>query len=262
MKTRPMIFALVAMLVAPDAAAEAPARVMIVGTYHMANPGRDLHNVEAVDVLADERQAELERIATALAAFRPTLVAVEWPADVTDERYARYREGTLEPSRNEVVQLGFRLARKVGLEEVHGVDSGGDFPFGAVQQWAKTNGRGDELAEWNATVKAHVETLNRLQQEKTIAETLRYMNTPESVAWGQGTYMELLRLGAGEEQPGAALLESWAGRNYRICAKLLQELERGDRAIVLYGAGHSHYLRRCAIDTPGVELVEPNEYLP
>ena len=35
-----------------------PIEVMVLGTYHMGNPGRDLVNVRADDVTAPKRQAE------------------------------------------------------------------------------------------------------------------------------------------------------------------------------------------------------------
>ncbi|MFW5926962.1 MAG: hypothetical protein ACOCSR_02830, partial [Wenzhouxiangella sp.] len=33
--------------------------VMVLGTYHLANPGLDLHNVEVDDVTDDARQRQL-----------------------------------------------------------------------------------------------------------------------------------------------------------------------------------------------------------
>lgn len=243
------------------AAADEPATVMVVGTYHMANPGRDFHNVEAVDVLAPEKQAELERIVEALAKFEPTLVAVEWPEEIVNERYAKYLRGELEPARNEVVQLGFRLAKRVGLDRVHGIDADGNFPYGPVQAWAEKHGRAGELAAMSDAIGKYVAKVTELQRE-SIAKALRYMNAPETVARDQGFYMSFLTYGKGKEQPGADLLEAWAGRNYRICAQLLQSIRPGDRAIVIYGAGHAYYLQRCARDAPNVRLVEANDYLP
>lgn len=240
---------------------EAPVQVMVLGTFHMANPGQDIHNVQAVDVLTPERQAELAQISDALTAFRPTMVAVEWPGDLVNERYAKYLQGTLEPSRNEVVQLGFRLAKQAGLERVHGIDVDGDFPYQALQQWAEANSRASELQAMNAAIAEHVSKVTELQQQG-IAAALRYMNTPEEIAWGQGFYMDFLYFGAGDAQPGAELLRAWAGRNYWLCARLLQSVRPGDRVVVIYGAGHAYYLRRCAIDTPQIELVEANNFLP
>jgi len=36
--------------------------VLVLGTYHMANPGHDLFNTKADDVLAPKRQAEIAEL--------------------------------------------------------------------------------------------------------------------------------------------------------------------------------------------------------
>lgn len=75
-----------------------------------------------------------------LARFRPTKVAVERPSDGSARQWAEYRAGGLTNSRNEVVQLGFRLARLTG-SEVLGIDAAGEFPFGPVAKFAQKNGQ-------------------------------------------------------------------------------------------------------------------------
>ncbi len=50
---------------------------MLLATYHMNNPRRDMHNPDVDDVLSVRRQEELQRMAEALLRFTPTVVAVE-----------------------------------------------------------------------------------------------------------------------------------------------------------------------------------------
>lgn len=256
---------LLALSVATASAAEPPAkpaRVVVVGTYHFANPGRDMANVQADDVTTPTRQAELQAITDALAEFEPDVVAVEWPADVTDERYAQYRDGSLPASRNEVVQLGFRLAKQRGLDRVHGIDVDGAFPFEPVQTWAKAHGREAGLDAALQEVRTMTARITALQATRTIGGVLREMNTPQAIDAGQGFYMDLLRYGDGDDQPGVALNAAWQERNFGICARLLQVLEPGDHAVVFYGQGHVAALQRCLRDTPGIEVVAANDYLP
>src|ERR1700733_10223559 len=78
-----------------------PVTVIVVGTFHMANPGRDMHNVVADDMLSESRQKQIPAVAAGLERFKPTVVAVEWDPGSTTEPYAKYRAGTLNPSRNE-----------------------------------------------------------------------------------------------------------------------------------------------------------------
>ncbi|MGZ8364420.1 MAG: hypothetical protein ACXW3D_10455, partial [Caulobacteraceae bacterium] len=123
-------FGLVACLLAVSfgclgAQAAEPVRVMVVGTMHFSNPGADMHNVKVDDVLAPKRQAEIERVTAALLKFKPTIVATEWPEKIVAERYPKYADGTLAQSRNEMVQLGFRLGKAAGAR-VEGADADGD----------------------------------------------------------------------------------------------------------------------------------------
>ena len=64
----------------------APARiqVMVLGTYHFDNPGQDLHNMKVDSVLTPAKQAELADVASRLAKFNPTKIAVEALSDRPD----------------------------------------------------------------------------------------------------------------------------------------------------------------------------------
>ena len=77
---------------APAAAADPNAiEVMILGTFHMDNPGADLNNAKVDPVTTPKKQAELQLVADALARFKPTAIAVERiaadPATMLDHRY-------------------------------------------------------------------------------------------------------------------------------------------------------------------------------
>jgi hypothetical protein len=242
--------------------AEAPVSVMVVGVFHMSNPGHDLHNVAVDDVLAPERQAEIAKITSALAGFHPTEVMAEWPAERASERYAQYLAGTLEPSRNEVVQLGFRLAKTAGLSRFYGIDADGDFLYPAVQAFAKEHGESALLERLNAESEASVQTMDATLRSKGISATLRYLNDPGRLKNDNGFYRQMLRVGEGAQQPGVDLLTGWYRRNFLICANLIQNSHPGDRIVVFFGAGHAFLLRQCIAETPGFVLVEPNDYLP
>ncbi|MBS0297894.1 MAG: hypothetical protein JSR45_16420 [Proteobacteria bacterium] len=267
MRLPAVISAALACLLAPAAAFAAappakPVEVMIVGDYHMGNPGKDLHNAKIDDVLAPERQAQLVKATDALARFKPTKVAAEWPADIAASRYGEYLAGTLKPSRNEVVQLGFRLAKTSGLKTVYGIDADGDFPFDKVDAWATAHGKHAVLDQAGAEVEGFIKTLESKTRDGTVSQALRFLNDPARIASDNGFYRTTLKLGSGTEQPGAELLTAWYRRNFLICANILQLAEPGDRIVVFYGSGHAFLLRQCVQETPGFKLVEPNAWLP
>jgi hypothetical protein len=244
------------------AGAEEPVSVMIVGGFHMSNPGRDMHNVQADDMLAPKRQREIAAVTDALAEFKPTLVAVEWPSDVTDQRYDAYLKGTLAPSRNEVVQLGFRLARTAGLKSVAGIDVDGEFPYEAVQTYARAHGMDGVLAKTNADIESFVKAQDDKLAHGSVASVLRFLNDPALIRDGNAFYRMTLKVGGGTAQPGADLLTQWYRRNFLICANLVQRAKPGDHVVVFYGSGHSFLLRQCVSEMPGYRLVEANDYLP
>jgi hypothetical protein len=243
------------------AADTAKTHVMLVGTYHFSNPGKDLNNVKAVDVLAADRQREIAALVAALARFAPTQVAVEWPAQLVDERYAKFRAGQLPESRNEVVQLGFRLARERNLSTVLGLDVAGDFPFEAVAAWAREHGRAGEIDALMAGGAKAVAHISALQERTSIGGVLRDLNTRESIELNHSFYPPMLTMGAGDAQPGVKLLAAWYERNLAICARLLQKVKPGDRVVTFYGQGHIYLLQQCLLEQPGVQLVDPLSYL-
>src|SRR5690606_7112626 len=109
-----------------DRAPENRPTLFVLGAPHFANPGRDLINLEVEDVRSERRQTEIEVVVAELARFRPTHVVVEVdPARQAElnDRYQAYLEVQHELSRNEVEQLGFRLAAAAGLEAVFAIDT-------------------------------------------------------------------------------------------------------------------------------------------
>jgi len=262
------IFRSVVLAMALGAASASATEVMVVGTYHMSNPGADLHNLKADDVLVEKRQNELAAVAAGLAKFKPTKVAVEQDTDhgtpAKLAKYHDYLDGKLADSRNEVVQVGYRLAKAMKLQEVYGIDVDGDFPFEAVQKFAADGHPqlAKRLEQLGADVDRMLKELDATLKAGTVSSGLRFLNEPKRIVDGNAFYSALLEYGAGNDQPGAALLTAWESRNNQICARLVQLAAADDRIVVLYGSGHSFLLRRCVQDTPGFKLVEANDYLP
>lgn len=241
-------------------------QVMVLGSYHFANPGLDLYNAEVDDVLSRQRQQEVAAVVDSLAAFRPTVVAVEARADDQPGRalpaYRRVLEPGAELRRNEIEQIGFRLARQLRLPQVVGVDAPGQFPFEAVQAYAARAGRAAELQQALDSIGARTRAFEALARRASVGALLRHLNQPEVIRADHGWILQTLSYGAGADQPGAELVGHWMARNVAICARLAQVVRPGDRVLLLIGAGHSPLLRQCVQDMPGWQLVEPGPYLP
>jgi hypothetical protein len=258
------------LLLAADAAAqspvhetEPPVQVLVLGTYHFDNPGLDVVKGDVADVLAPAKQVEIRQVVDALARFRPTRIAVEArPAQSArlDSLYAAYRAGRHALAATEVQQLGFRLAERLGHSRVYPIDQPGDFPFGAVMEYAQKHDTA--TAGWIQRTMAEIGAEQNRRQQLTIAEILRLENDPALIRQGHAHYLTLGRVGAGDTWVGADLVAGWYARNIRIFAALQQIAEPGDRVLVIFGAGHAAILRELIAGDPGLELIEANDYLP
>ncbi|HEX3809092.1 MAG TPA: DUF5694 domain-containing protein [Rhizomicrobium sp.] len=244
------------------AADPAPIEVMIVGDFHMNNPGRDLHNVQVEDVLTPKRQAEIAAAVSGIAQLKPTMVDVEDDAPGASQKYADYLKGTLPPSHSEIVQLGFRLAKQMNLQTVHGIDVEGEFPYDAVDAYAKAHGESAILDAANNDIGKMVDMIGKTLAAGTVSDVLRYLNDSARLSRDNDFYRTTLLVGGGKDQPGAELLTAWYRRNFYICANLVQLAKPGDRVVVFYGSGHAFLLRQCVSEMPGYKLIEPNGYLP
>lgn len=243
--------------------------VMVLGVYHFANPGLDVVNTKVDDVLVAKRQAELEALADRLAKFRPTAIAVEVPrpADgLLDPGYAEFKAEDLSTRRNEVVQIGYRLAHKLGIDRVYAVDENAGeipfFPFDRVQAFAERTGQMDRVNSLIAEVQAESAEQEEAQETQTVSQLLARHNDPDTIVpLHRKFYYGLLELSDAEDRAGAVLNYGWYARNALIFANLTEATEPGDRVLVIYGSGHAYWLRHFAEETPGYRLVEALPYL-
>jgi hypothetical protein len=248
-----------ALAIPVGAAAQLDARpeILVLGTFHMANPGHDVHSTQADDVLAPKRQQEIAQLVEVLKRFRPTKVAVE--ADVTGKRvaqeYADYVAGKYTLSRNEIDQIGYRLAKELGHSTVYAVDVDGDFPYERVLNYAKANALKDKFDAMDATVAARVKVQNEFLRTHTVLETLEYMNSDSMTAKAVASDFAFVPFGDPFDYSGPDLLASWFQRNIRIYHNIVALASSpNDRILVIYGSGHLGWLRQDAANDPTVRL--------
>jgi hypothetical protein len=238
------------------------AEVLVLGTYHMDNPGRDIFNMEADDVLAPKRQAEIRELLDVLAGFRPTKIAIETDSDSAKiKHYQDYLAGKYELSRDERDQIGFRLAKELNLPRIYGIDADGEFPFLALQDYAKAHGREKELESLMNQVGKTVQDENEFLKSHSVLQMLLHMNSREAVRRGLAAYALFAHFGEEYNYPGARLLTEWYRRNMRIHTLLLNIIEPGDHVLVIFGAGHLGLLRQAVRTDPTLKLRTIEEFV-
>ena len=241
--------------------------LMVVGVAHFDNPARDVVNTKVDDVLMPQRQKEIIAIVDELAKFRPTHVAVEWSAtkqEKLDARYAAYRDGTYELTRDERDQLGLRLADKLRLPRVDAVDwldepPGKDEDYD-YQTYATAAVAKARLAALSDPKKGEQESamLGRM----TMGRFLAYLNSPAHLAELHSEYFDYAMLGDDKKAPGANWVGAWFTRNLRIFAKLVRIADKpNDRVLLIYGAGHAYLLNQYATESHAFRIEPPVELL-
>lgn len=241
----------------PEEKPAARAEVLVVGVYHMANPGRDVFNTEADDVLSPGRQAEIAQVIAALENFRPSKIAVEagFNSDHVPQRYANYVAGDYELTRNETEQLGFRLAKQLGHETVYPVDVDGEFPYPRLVKYAQATGRSAEFEALQEESREMVNAFNAYLASHTVLEALLYMNSDERVTEAVGVYFRLAEFGEPWDWAGADLLADWFRRNMRIYSNIVRLVDSpNERVLVIYGAGHLGWLQYAFGSNPSFRL--------
>jgi hypothetical protein len=223
-----------------------PARVMVLGVFHFANPGRDMVKAPVADVMTAANQAYLAGLATRLASFRPTDVLVECVPSAQprhDAAYGAYRDGRAELGVDETQQIGYRVAREVGIDAVTCFDEGDvHWQGGPLLEHIAVREPGLK-AEMDATFATLSAREAREQASLELPDLLRLSNDPARDRESKGLYILTNGVGAGDGFIGADASASWWHRNFRMYANVQAAAAPGRRVLVIAGAGHTAILK-------------------
>lgn len=251
-------------------------KAMVLGVFHFNNPGLDSYKPKfAFDILEKKRQEELEVLLQKITQYKPTKILVEWDrieADsITNEKYQKYLSGSfsIDDQRNEVYQIGFKLAKKLGHKKIYCSDASAEW-FGVELDWdnydveayLKSKGQYEKSTRYD--FQSFYKLCDSLKTIQTLTEHLAMLNNPKNRLKDHQAYLtDLILEGAGDNYLGADAVAKWYRRNLRIFANAydLTDFDKEERLLLIYGSGHVWQLRQLFIDSPDFEYIEPNEYL-
>ena len=229
---------------APAPAEKPPAKVMLLGLFHFDNPGLDAVKYTPRDVMQPAEQAYLVGLAERLARFAPTKILLEYPAKsdgVINQRYADYLAGRFELPKNEIYQIGFRVAKLAGHTRVHGFDV---HTPGEVALWGYLSKAPEAERKLMALIATESQRLTEMHRTKSLKDILTQSNSMPEDLRNKGFYMMLNDVAAEEGLfHGADASADWWHRNMRMYALVQTKAQPGERVLVIAGSGHTAILR-------------------
>lgn len=242
--------------------------VMVLGVFHMSNPGQDEYNIDADDVRNAKRQDELEDLAARLALFQPDLIATEVSYKSQDRLDSLYQQvpmdSLLKKYANEAIQVGFRLGKRLGHERVYAIDYrqrlGNDSLSALYEKYD-----GDiphkipyPKLDWDSIMAAS----QKLLSESSIVDYLIHTNRENEHLKNHYGMFAYLRAGENDNFGGAENLAIWYGRNFKMVHNVYRAAKPETRRILLIvGSGHVSPIRHILSDAPMFCPVSPMPYL-
>jgi hypothetical protein len=238
--------------------------VMVVGTFHFAGSTSDMVQFKQEDILSPQRQSELRRIIDKLKQFKPTKIVVEVEPSAAprfDSLYARYVAGTDTLKRNEIYQVGFRMAKELGHQRLYYADFKQDMDFDTLFASATKYNQTSIIKRIEAWRK-NTEELLKKQAAKPLTEQLCFWNDEANLAHLHRIYALQMEIGRDGDYVGADVVGGWHVRNLKIATNIFRLANASnDRLLVLFGSGHKVLLDAILRESPSIELVQPASYL-
>lgn len=241
--------------------------IMILGVNHLDNPDNgDLYSYESGDVKSKKRQNEIEELIQCLKAYKPTKIALEIEKEMEDEinnDYNNFLCGKFELTANEKHQIGFRLAKEVGLSKVHCVNwNKYQTHVPSIFQWVSEN----KCSLWDALDEESLEEVldnQRYLSTHTIREFILKLNEEEVSYKNHQFYIKLALICDGSNNIGAQwVAQYWYYRNMIIYKNIIELFEeKEERILLIIGAAHNHLLKQFFRENGDYHVVDAISYL-
>lgn len=248
--------------------------VLTLGTFHFNFPNLDVKKTEQkdqIDVLEQVYQKEIETIVSRIAKFKPTIIVIERRPEEqqrVDSVYTLYLKGKYQLGRYEEEQIGFRLAKQLGLKKLYCVDEWGNFNERLASiVFGKDSVEAQKFENYFEQDPDSLKKVTRKPIFKTqgILSALRQDNDEKNIKNSLGNYLTgLFKYESTENDFTGVDFETgrWFSRNLKIFRNI-QRIDAGpnDRILVLYGADHLNLLNYFFECSPEYRLMKTNNYL-
>lgn len=253
-------------------------QVMLLGTFHFAGEKVDANTTPKslqVNMLTPERQKQIDAVVTQIARFQPTKIAIEESPGskaYLDSLYTAYCQGHFQGNARaeadgELMQLGFRLAKRLGLRELFPIDASAfriQFNHADSLRIANYDHQSDSsFAYWERRYTAYGQLQDSLKYASTLREYLVFLNSEKTQARSIGRWLVPTKRGTNREPIGAdRFISRYYNRNLRIYSNVQRIVTTPtDRILIIYGNTHLYILKHLFEASPEFQVVPLTKYL-
>lgn len=249
-------------------------QVLNVGFFHFGTTS-DANKVD-FDENSSKEQEEVRQLSKLLAAFKPTIICLEYTPDIDDKinnGYQKFLENSdkLDTEYGELSMVGYDVARINSLEKVYGIDnyigynySVGDFIENSPELTNAIDPK-TYLELTNNPLKEHpeLEAKNKNFDNLSLLEKIRLTNNPVMLDYSLNINADkLFYVGIDDNFVGADQAALFYQRNMRIFSNLNRiKMTVDDRVLIIMGSAHTAMLREFISRSPKFEMVNTLDYL-
>lgn len=236
--------------------------ILLVGTFHFSDTS-DLNTLSEKDK-RKYSDSDFEKLAIDLAKFQADQVFVEYPFHLQEHLTSIYRSAEVEEineafKKNEIYQIGFRLAKILGHDAIYAVDWN-EQPEESIDLGLVAEGQSKtEFEEITNRVKLVLEKLSTIIQQGDIIELYKYINSYENIVNDHKVYLDLMQLD--DEMAFEWVMRYWYYRNSKIVRNIKKSiLPETKRAIILYGSGHNYLLKQLLEEDESIKVIQYGDW--
>lgn len=239
-------------------------KVLNFATFHMG------YTNDATSVDFDENdkknKADVHKIATLLAEFKPTIIVVETPPSYNATLQKAYQAYLENPNMeikdpNEIELLAFELGRLAGTKQIFGIDHKMGYNYGIGYHLAAVKVNDNTYEAYSSLMDKEEENLDF--DNLSLLDKFKIENHPQYLDFLINVNADMLTYVSTEgKYEGADEAAKFYQRNLRMYSNLNQiDLKSTDRVFILMGGAHTAFFNEFMKRSPKYELVNPFIYL-
>lgn len=253
--------------------------VLLLGTYHFNNPGRDAIKSKERNILTAENQKGLDEVTnTIISKFKPDQIFVESNFNKKEDlnykyqlylknQYSKFTDTVKKPrykryyTEGETFQLAFRLAKKGNFKQIYAIDSLIEMRFDILQKELNSNPITKSILEKNAT--KMTQSSDKCMSKDLLKDVFICLNQKSQLAENKGFYISIAnKVNPDGKYFGSNLVADFYKRNLIMYSNIQNQLEPTTKNIfILVGTGHAAIFRDFFENDENFNLIEVDEIL-